>query len=289
MLDERSNVLFASGLANFHIKGERPFLPGALSRSPCARHHKFPPRCSAAPAPPPPSEYWPICCSIATRFFRSSVFCSSSISLVHLGVLKTDAFGSAGAVVLIVNGIRVDGRPANIVERDFAAVDSVSALEDGHVFDEHEVWYVTDSIPNGSSAAVALLEHRWAIPLGRHAERGRRAARRIVGASTRPRCRRVGGRGGGGRAELNRPVSVRDPSAPPTPRGWGRPPHAACGAPPAPLALRPRAPAPRRVAWPCSRHHRRWPRRGATACVAIAMAAEDLATLRQGAKGRAPA
>jgi hypothetical protein len=29
--------------------------------------------------------------------------------------------------------------------------------------DEHEIWYVTDSIPNGS-AAVALLEHRWAIP-----------------------------------------------------------------------------------------------------------------------------
>ena len=45
------------------------------------------------------------------------------------------------------------------------AVAGAEALEDGHVFDEHEVWYVTDSIPNGSSAAVALLEHRWAIPL----------------------------------------------------------------------------------------------------------------------------
>ena len=45
------------------------------------------------------------------------------------------------------------------------AVAGAEALEDGHVFDEHEVWYVTDSIPNGTSAAVALLEHRWAIPL----------------------------------------------------------------------------------------------------------------------------
>ena len=45
------------------------------------------------------------------------------------------------------------------------AVAGAEALEDGHVFDEHEIWYVTDSIPNGSSAAVALLEHRWAIPL----------------------------------------------------------------------------------------------------------------------------
>jgi hypothetical protein len=32
------------------------------------------------------------------------------------------------------------------------------------VFDE-EVWYVDDAIPNGTAAAVALLEHRWAIPL----------------------------------------------------------------------------------------------------------------------------
>ena len=27
------------------------------------------------------------------------------------------------------------------------------------------VWDVADSIPNGSAAAIALLEHRWAIPL----------------------------------------------------------------------------------------------------------------------------
>ena len=45
------------------------------------------------------------------------------------------------------------------------AVAGAEALEDGHVFDAHEIWYVTDSIPNGSSAAIALLEHRWAIPV----------------------------------------------------------------------------------------------------------------------------
>ena len=32
------------------------------------------------------------------------------------------------------------------------------------MFDE-DVWYVDDAIPNGTAAAVALLEHRWAIPL----------------------------------------------------------------------------------------------------------------------------
>jgi hypothetical protein len=29
-----------------------------------------------------------------------------------------------------------------------------------------DAWDVLDVIPNGSSAAIALLEHRWAIPLG---------------------------------------------------------------------------------------------------------------------------
>jgi hypothetical protein len=28
-----------------------------------------------------------------------------------------------------------------------------------------DVWYVADAIPQGASAAIALLEHRWAIPL----------------------------------------------------------------------------------------------------------------------------
>jgi len=37
--------------------------------------------------------------------------------------------------------------------------------EDGHVIGEDEVWYLADAIPDGSSAAVALIEHTWAIPL----------------------------------------------------------------------------------------------------------------------------
>jgi hypothetical protein len=27
------------------------------------------------------------------------------------------------------------------------------------------VWYIADEIPEGTAAAVALIEHRWAIPL----------------------------------------------------------------------------------------------------------------------------
>lgn len=39
-----------------------------------------------------------------------------------------------------------------------------SAGADGHVLDE-DVWYLGDAIPEGTSAAVALIEHTWAIPL----------------------------------------------------------------------------------------------------------------------------
>ena len=45
------------------------------------------------------------------------------------------------------------------------AVAGAAELEDGHVFDEDAVWYLSDAIPEGTAAAVALIEHRWAIPL----------------------------------------------------------------------------------------------------------------------------
>ena len=46
-----------------------------------------------------------------------------------------------------------------------ALAGAAGAAEEGSVFDEAEVWYVADAIPEGMSAAVAVIEHRWAIPL----------------------------------------------------------------------------------------------------------------------------
>ena len=46
-----------------------------------------------------------------------------------------------------------------------ALAGATGAVEEGSVFDEAEVWYVADAIPEGMSAAVAVIEHRWAIPL----------------------------------------------------------------------------------------------------------------------------
>ena len=39
------------------------------------------------------------------------------------------------------------------------------AMADGHLIPEEDAWYVADAIPNGSAAAIILLEHLWAIPL----------------------------------------------------------------------------------------------------------------------------
>jgi uncharacterized membrane protein len=46
-----------------------------------------------------------------------------------------------------------------------ALAGAAGAVDEGSVFDDAEVWYVADAIPEGMSAAVAVIEHRWAIPL----------------------------------------------------------------------------------------------------------------------------
>jgi len=38
------------------------------------------------------------------------------------------------------------------------------AEKGGHLIPEEDAWYVADAIPNGSAAAIILLEHLWAIP-----------------------------------------------------------------------------------------------------------------------------
>ena len=68
------------------------------------------------------------------------------------------AFGAiAGALV----GLGADGEEG----AEAGAVAGALAAEDGAIFDESEAWYLADAIPPGDSAAIALIEHRWAIPL----------------------------------------------------------------------------------------------------------------------------
>jgi hypothetical protein len=45
------------------------------------------------------------------------------------------------------------------------ALAGAEAGADGHIIDEAEVWDVADTIEPGSAAAIALIEHLWAVPL----------------------------------------------------------------------------------------------------------------------------
>ncbi len=45
------------------------------------------------------------------------------------------------------------------------AIAGAEAGADGHLIDEDEIWDVADTIEPGSAAAIALIEHVWAIPL----------------------------------------------------------------------------------------------------------------------------
>jgi uncharacterized membrane protein len=66
-----------------------------------------------------------------------------------------------GAIIGALVGFGAGGEE----EAERGAIAGAAELEDGHVFDDEEVWYLGDAIPQGTAAAVALIEHRWAIPL----------------------------------------------------------------------------------------------------------------------------
>ncbi len=45
------------------------------------------------------------------------------------------------------------------------AVAGAEAMAGGQMYDAEDVWLLADQIPPGMTAAIALLEHRWAVPL----------------------------------------------------------------------------------------------------------------------------
>ena len=66
-----------------------------------------------------------------------------------------------GAVVGALIGVGLAGEPG----MEAGALAGMEAGADGHLISESEVWDIADAIPNGSAAAMALIEHVWAGPL----------------------------------------------------------------------------------------------------------------------------
>lgn len=73
--------------------------------------------------------------------------------------LDKEQMGEFGAIVGGLIGLGAAGEEG----LEAGAEAGAEAMEDG-VFDDDEVWYAVDAIPPNTAAAVALFEHRWAIP-----------------------------------------------------------------------------------------------------------------------------
>jgi uncharacterized membrane protein len=84
-----------------------------------------------------------------------------NVAVVQHSDLTQEEATQFGAIAGALVGLGYAGEEG----AEAGAVSGAVALEDRHVFDDQEAWYVADAIPNGSTAAIALLEHRWAIPL----------------------------------------------------------------------------------------------------------------------------
>ena len=89
------------------------------------------------------------------------------ITAVELSDLSQEESMEFGALAGALVGLGAGGEGA--AEEGAAA--GAAAMQDGKAFSEDDVWFVADTIPPGSSAGIALIEHRWAIPLREAIER----------------------------------------------------------------------------------------------------------------------
>jgi uncharacterized membrane protein len=86
---------------------------------------------------------------------------NGEVEMLHISDLTQDEAMEFGALVGALIGLGAEGEEG--VEA--GAMAGAELGEDGHIIDDENVWYAADHIPNGTAAAAALIEHRWAIPL----------------------------------------------------------------------------------------------------------------------------
>ena len=91
---------------------------------------------------------------------------AGDVAAVELSGLSAEESAELGALAGAMIGLGMDGEEG----MEEGAIAGAEAAEGGFIGEE-EVWSIADAIPVGTTAAVALIEHRWAIPL-RDAIRG---------------------------------------------------------------------------------------------------------------------
>jgi uncharacterized membrane protein len=86
---------------------------------------------------------------------------AGNVTIIEHTDLNRDEMMEFGAFVGALVGFGAGGEE----EAEVGALAGATEFADGEMFDEEQAWYLADAIPNGTSAAIALIEHRWAIPL----------------------------------------------------------------------------------------------------------------------------
>jgi uncharacterized membrane protein len=84
-----------------------------------------------------------------------------SLAVLQWSDLSIEEAEGLGATVGALLGLGVGGEAA----MEAGAIAGMQAGSDGHLIDESEAWDVADAIEPGNAAAIALIEHVWAVPL----------------------------------------------------------------------------------------------------------------------------
>jgi uncharacterized membrane protein len=84
-----------------------------------------------------------------------------NVETLHQSDLSQDEAMEFGAVAGALIGLGMAGEEG----AKAGALAGAQEMEDGHLLEDDQVWYAADAIPNGTAAGIALIEHRWAIPL----------------------------------------------------------------------------------------------------------------------------
>lgn len=87
---------------------------------------------------------------------------AGDVEVVHLSNLSRDEAVELGSVIGALIGLGEDAE-AGMME---GAVEGTEATAEGiDLLGDAGDWDILDDIPNGSAAALILLEHQWAVPL----------------------------------------------------------------------------------------------------------------------------
>jgi uncharacterized membrane protein len=86
------------------------------------------------------------------------------LEVEHLSNLTEQEAIEVGSKIGALIGLGIEGEEG-IETGAIAGAEEVAEEGGVRIFTEEEGWDVLDDIPNGSAAALVLIEHHWAVPL----------------------------------------------------------------------------------------------------------------------------